>query len=76
MGEVSLHGVFLFLRLSLDVVEFHPLSLHIGEARILCSQCVNVGNDARISQMEEGIVDNEVVVRRGIEDSEISVSQP
>jgi hypothetical protein len=63
MGEVPLHGVLLFLRLSLDSVELNPLSLHIGEACILCAQCVNVGNDTRISKMEEGIVNDEAVVR-------------
>jgi hypothetical protein len=63
MGEVSLHDVLLFLHLSLDVVEFDPLFLYISEARILRAQCMDVGNDTRISKVEEGIVDDEAVVR-------------
>jgi hypothetical protein len=62
MGEVSLHGVLLFLCLSLDSVELDPLSLHVSEARVLCPQRMNVGDDARISKMEERVVDDEAIV--------------
>jgi hypothetical protein len=75
MGKVSLHDVLLLLSLPLDVVELDPLSFYVGEARVLCAQCVNVGNDTCIPEMEEGIVDDEAIVRGGVKDGEVGVSQ-
>jgi hypothetical protein len=62
MGEIPLHGVLLFLRLSFDGVELDPLPLDVSEACVLRTQCVDVGNDARISEMEECVVDDEAIV--------------
>jgi hypothetical protein len=62
MGEVPLHGVLLFLRLALDGIELDPLSLHVRQSRVLCTQCVNVGDDTCISEVKERVVDDKAVV--------------
>jgi hypothetical protein len=36
---------------------------------------VDVGNDTRISKMEECVVDDKAVVRGGVEDGEVGISQ-
>jgi hypothetical protein len=76
MGEISLHKVLLFLHLMLNIVELDPLPLDVCETGVLCSQGVNVGDNSRISEVEECIVYDEVIVRGGVEDGEIRVSQP
>jgi hypothetical protein len=63
MGKVSLHEIFLLLHLALNGVEFDPLPLDICEARILCSQGVNVGYDPCIAEVEQGIVYDEAIIR-------------
>jgi hypothetical protein len=62
MGEIPLHGIFLFLRLSFNSVELDPLPLDVSKTRVLCTQCMDVGNDARISEMEESVVDDQAIV--------------
>jgi hypothetical protein len=75
VSEISLHDVFLLFRLALDGVELDPLPLDVSEARILCTEGVDVRNDTCVSKVEQRVVDYEAIVRRRIEDGEISVSQ-
>jgi hypothetical protein len=42
VSEVSLHNVFLFLRLALNGVELDPLPLHVCKARILCVKALRL----------------------------------
>jgi hypothetical protein len=68
MGEVSLHGVLLFLRLAFNGVEFNSLPFHVSKARILGAQRMDVGDDARIPKVEQRIVHYESVIGDRVED--------
>jgi hypothetical protein len=52
MGEVSLHGVLLFLCFTLDGVELDPLSLYVSETSILGTQGVDIGDNPHIPKVE------------------------
>jgi hypothetical protein len=52
MGEVSLHDVFLLLHLTFDGIELSPLSLYVGETRVLGSQGVDVCDNTCIPKVE------------------------
>jgi hypothetical protein len=74
MGEVSLHGVFLFLRLALDGVKLDSLPLHVCETCVLSTQSVNVGNNTRIPKVEQRVVHYESVVGGWVEDTKVGIS--
>jgi hypothetical protein len=74
MGEVSLHGVLLFLCLAFDGVELNPLPLYVSKARVLCAQSMDVGDDTSISEVEQGVVHHEAVVGGGVEDTQVGIS--
>jgi hypothetical protein len=52
MGEVSLHDIFLLFCFLFNGVEFNLLPFDVCEARVLCSQGVDIGDDPWVAEVE------------------------
>ena len=75
MGEISLHFILLLFSLQLLSSQLDALLSDGGNAKVLVSEGVYIGNDSRISQMQEGIVNYSAVGSRGMEDGKVSVAR-
>ena len=75
VGEISFHLIFLFFCPQLLSSQFDALLSDGGEAKVLVSKGVNIGNDSSISQVQEGVVNYGAVRGRGVEDGKVSVAR-
>ena len=75
MSQIPLCFEFLILAFQLLSQELCLLSSDFCDAKILRSEGVDIGYHSFVSQLKEGIIDNESVWGRGMEGGEISVPQ-
>jgi hypothetical protein len=73
MGEVSFHGVLLFLRLALDSIKLDSLPFHVCETYVLGAKGVDVSDDTRVSEVEQRVVHHKSVVGAWVEDTKVGI---
>ena len=73
MSQIPLCFEFLLFALQLLSHELCSLPFDLCNAKILCSEGVDIRYHSFVSQLEEGVVDDESIWSGGVEGSEISV---
>ena len=75
MCEVSFYFILLFLSLQFLSSQLDALLSDGGNAKVLVSEGVYIGDDSCISQVQEGIVNYGAVRGRGMKDAEVSIAR-
>ena len=75
MSEISLHFILLFFSFQFLSPQLDALLSDSGNAEVLVSKGMDVGDNSRISQVQECVVNYGAVRGGGVEDSKVSVTR-
>ena len=76
IGEMSFHHTELALSVAFSFVKLNSLAFYHLEFTLMCPISINISNNTRVLEVYDGIVDEELGGRRGVEDVEVIILDP